>query len=378
MKNLSTLILVLFTVLSYSQSEANNEIIVNNTQPDDSYYAGGTIIVNATIKGDLIMAGGKLIVNDSIYGDLTSAGGELSLEGKVIDDVRVAGGKITVDSEIGDDLVVFGGEVIVTENAKIHGNLKSSAGTLQMNGEVMGNLEASGGDVTINGIVRGTSKLLADDIILGNEAKFHGNVEYWESDGEINFNNALVNAEAKYNEDLADEQAQMSIITYGTKSLKSWIFYVLSALFGILVFHTLFKHAFSNAVEGLENNLLKSFGFGLIYLIGIPFLILVTFLILIGLKLGLFAAAVFVFSLLFGHTIASILVAYYLRGKYNKNWGFWQVTFVALALTIVLRLLTMIPYLGILISVVVLAVAYGALTLQIFRAKKERLSSEVV
>ncbi len=371
MKNLTTLILVLFSILSFSQSEKKKEILIDKVQPDDVYTAGETIKVNAVVQGDLVIAGGNLIVNDSIKGDLTAAGGELFLNSYIADDARIAVGRVTIDSEIGDDLVVFGGEVVITENARISGKLVCFSGDVTINGEVIEEMDVRGGDIFINGTIRGDSKIMGEDITIGANAKFYKDVEYWHSDGEIDFKNSLVNAKAQFNEDLGKEKSQLSLTTFGTNSFKLWLYYVLSAFLAILVLHALFRNAFSNAVDDLENSVLKSFGFGLIYLIGIPLMILLTFVIAIGIPLGLFATAVFVFSILFGHYVVALLVVYYLRYRKQKNWSFWSITFLALICAILLRILTMIPYAGILISVIVISITYGALTLNLIHPKKQ-------
>jgi hypothetical protein len=358
-------------MISFGQIENAGEIFINKTQQDDTYRAGETIAVNAVVQGDLVIAGGTLIVNDSINGDLTAAGGELLLNSYIADDVRTAVGRVTIDSEVGDDLVVFGGEVILTENAKIHGNLICFAGNIEINGEVIGKLDIKGADVLINGTVKETSKIIGEDITIGANAKFHKEVEYWHSDGEIDFKNSLVNTKAQFNEDLDKEKSELSLTTFGTRSFSLWIFYVLSAFLVILVLHSLFKNTFSNAVEDLEHNWLKSFGFGLIYLIGIPLLIILALLMIIGIPLGLFATVIFLFSLLFGHLIAALLLVYYFKYKKEKDWGFWSITFLALLCAIVLRLITIIPFVGILVSVVILSTTYGALTLKVIRSKKQ-------
>jgi len=371
MKTLTFLLIALCTMVSFGQAENEGAILINKTQQDDTYSAGGTIIVNAVVKGDLVIAGGKLIVNDSIKGDLTAAGGELFLNSYIADDVRIAVGRTTIDSEVGDDLVVFGGEVILTENAIIHGNLKCFASNIEIKGEVLGKLDIKGSDVLIDGTIRETSKILGEEISIGSNAKFYKDVEYWHSDEEIDFNNSLVNAKAQINEDLKEDATQLSLTTLGTKSLSAWVKYILSAFLAILVFHALFKHAFSKAVEGIENNLLKSFGFGLVYLIGIPLLIIVALLMIIGIPLGLFATAIFIFSLFFGHFIAAILLAYYFRYKKDKNWGFWSITLIALGFALLMRLLTTIPYIGIVVSVIILSITYGALTLKVIYSKQQ-------
>ena len=371
MKTITFLLIALCSMVSFGQTENEGDILISKTQQDDTYRAGENIKVNAAIQGDLVIAGGNLIVNDSINGDLTAAGGELFLNSYIADDVRIAVGRATIDSEIGDDLVVFGGEVILTENAIIHGNLICFAGNIKINGEVIGKLDIKGADVLIDGTIRETSKIIGEDITIGSNAKFYKDVEYWNNEGEIDFKNSLVNTKAQFNEDLGEEESQLSLTSFGTTSFKLWVFYILSAFLVILVLHALFRNAFSSAVEGLEKNLLKSFGFGLIYLIGIPLLILLALLMIIGIPLGLFATVIFIFSLLFGHLIAALLVVYYFKYKKEKDWGFWSITFLALLCAIILRVLTIIPFAGILLSVVILSITYGALTLKVIHSKKQ-------
>ena len=375
MKTIAILLISLCSMVTFGQTEREGEILIDKTQLDDTYRAGESIKVDAVVQGDLVIAGGDLTVNDSINGDLTAAGGELFLNGYIADDVRIAVGRVTIDSEIGDDLVVFGGEVILTENARVHGDLNCFAGNIELNGEVIGKLNIKGADVLINGTIKETSKILGEDITIGPNAKFNKKVEYWNSDGEIDFGNSLVNTEAQFSEDLAKEKSDLSLTTFGTASFSRWIFYILSAFLVILVLHALFKNTFSNAVEGIEKNWLKNFGFGLIYLIGIPLVIILSLVMIIGIPLGLFAAVIFIFSLLFGHLIAALMVVYYIKYKKEKDWGFWSVTFLALGCALVLRLLTMIPFAGILLSVVVLSITYGALTLKVIHFKKQLVKS---
>lgn len=370
MKNITYVLITLWSIACLGQAGNNGEILINRTQQDDTYEAGQTIRVDAAVKGDLVIAGGNLTVNDSVIGDLTAAGGELFLHGYVSDDVRIAVGRATIDSEIGDDLIVFGGEVTLTENAIIHGNLRCTAGKITMKGKVLGDVTVKGGDVLMDGSVSGASKLSAEDLTIGPKAQFFQKVDYYTEDGEIDFNAALVGTDAQFNDDLGEDTSDLSPATFGTKSLKMWIFYILSSFLVILVLHALFRKAFSNAVDGLEHSWLKNFGVGLIYLIGIPIAILITFLMVIGIPLGLFTAAVFIFSLLLGHMIGALLLAYYIRYKKDKAWGFWNVTLLALLFVVILRVLTMIPYAGILISVVVLSITYGALTREVLYSKK--------
>ena len=374
MKTIALLFMGLFSIVAFGQFESGEDLLISDQQKDDIYLAGETIKINAVVRGDVVAAGGTIIVNDSIYGDLTTASGDLYINKYIADDVRVSGGKITIDTEIGDDLVVFGGEVTLTKNAKVNGNLLCYAGDIEMNGEVVGMMKTTGADVTINGTIQGTSKIIGEDIEIGENAKFLSDVEYWSSDGEIDFKGSLVNAKAQFNEDLRGDRPEFSWISFGIASLALWGFYILSAFLVILVIHALFRNAFSRSVQMLEQHTVKSFGYGLIYLIGVPLLIAIAFMMIVGIPIGLFITTIFIFSLLFGHLIAALLLAYYTAHKNGRTWGFWTITFLALLFAIVLRLLTIIPFLGILVSVVILSFTYGALTL---RALKSRNTPEL-
>ena len=371
MNTIAILLISLCSIVSFGQTGNEGDILINKVQMDDTYRAGETITINAVVQGDLVIAGGNLIVNDSIKGDLTAAGGELFLNSYIADDVRIAVGRVTIDSEIGDDLVVFGGEVILTENAIIQGNITCFAGNIEINGEVIGGLDVKGGNVLIDGKIREASKIIGAEITVGSNAKFYKEVEYWHSDGEIDFKDSLVNTKAQLNEDLGKEKSGLSLTTFGTTSFLLWAVYILSSFLAILFLHALFRNAFSSAAKGLENNWLKSFGFGLLYLIGIPLVVIFNLLIAIGIPLGLFISTIFIFSILFGHYIAALMLVYYYKNKKEKPWGFWSVTLLALLCAIALRLLTIIPIAGIVLSVVILAITYGALTLKVIYSKKQ-------
>lgn len=367
MKIIALLLMGLFSNLAFSQFESGENIVISDRQNDDLYLAGEMIKINAAVQGDLVAAGETIIINDSIYGDIAVISGDFSINNYIADDVRITGGTITIDAEIADDLVVFGGEVLITKNAKVNGNFICYAGEIEMNGEVLGMLKVTGGDITINGTANSTSKIMGEDIKIGNDAKFLADVSYYSNGGEIDFKESLINAKATFNEELRSDKPVFSWTTFGIASLVLWGFYILSAFLAILVLHVLFRNAFSKSIETLEKNVLKSFGYGLIYLIGVPLLIAIAFMMIIGIPIGLFITSIFVFSLLFGHLIAALLLAYYIAHKNPKNWGFWSITFLALAFAVILRLLTIIPFLGILISVVILSVTYGALTLRVLK-----------
>lgn len=387
MKTRLFLIGLLCSLLSFGQHEPERDITVSERQNDDIYRAGENIIVDAQVDGDVVLAGSRITVRDSIYQDLIVAGGEIVVKGHVADDIRAAGGKLTIDSEVGDDVIVAGGEVLITKNAIIHGNLINFSGDIEMNGKVDGMIKSYAGDlkmngsigkeaalfgeeVIINGEIKGTSKIAAETISIGENAMFHGNVAYWSEGGEVDFKNSLMGKTASFDETLMGDQEEFSWKGFGIAALGFWIFYLFSAFLVILLLNWAFSDFFNSAATNFEQGFLKSLGYGLLYIFGLPLLIMITFVIVIGIPIGLFLSGFYLFSLLFGHLVTALLLSHYLRQRSDAKWSFWNVVLLALAIAAVFRLLTAIPILGWVLSLAIIAVGFGLLVLTFYEKRK--------
>ena len=211
----------------------------------------------------------------------------------------------------------------------------------------------------MNWELNGKSKIVAENITIGDHAMFHNDVEYWSEAGEVDFKNSLMGYKAFFNEDLKKDVEGFSGRAFGMAAFGFWIFYIFSALLCILLLNWAFGDFFLTVVGYIDKALLKSFGYGLIYFFGLPLIIAIAFVIIIGIPIGLFLAGFYVFSLLFGHLVTALLIAHHVNNRANGNWNFWTVVFLALGVAVILRLFTLIPFVGILISLIVIAAGYG-------------------
>lgn len=376
------IIIILFSFLSSfiicAQTEPPKKIIISEGKMDDLYITGETIDINAPVFGDLVAAGGTITINDSINQDLVVSGGTITVKGYVADDIRAAGGTLTIDSEVGDDVIIFGGKVIITKNAIIHGDLISFSGNIEMNGEIKGKIKVSGGqlqingktdgeaiikggEIILNGEIRGKSQLTAEHIEIGENAKFYQDVQYWSEDDKVDFKNSLINVKATYSEELGKESNGFFHEAFGLGTLIFLTICILSAFLTILFLNLLFRDLFSQAAVKLNDSVPKSLGIGFLYLIGLPVVILLAFIIIIGIPIGLLLLFLYLFSLFFGHLIAALLLTQYLNKRKAVSWNFWSIVFIALSIAVTLHILLLIPILGFLLSILIVALSYGAL-----------------
>jgi len=379
MKRLLILSVLVFLSLSLSaQFEAGDEVTISKAFPDDLYIAGGQISIDAPVYGDCVLAGGTININDSIQSDLIVGGGDIKVRGPVGDDIRVAGGTIEIDSEILDDLIVFGGQVKVTENALIHGNLVSYGGELDIDGTVLGAVKASGGEITVKGTAHGPASLSAGDLEIKKGARFLSDVNYWSDDGEVDFGNSVENGDAVFDQSLAAEGEDYT--DTGTLLGIGIFFTILFLLGGLLILILLewaFGKWFSGAAREVEKGWPNTLGVGAIYVIGLPVLVILSFLIVIGIPIGVFGLVFYIFTMVFGNFVAALALAHLWKDKKGKTWGVMLTSLIALAIAVLLQLLTSIPFLGWLISFTVLCITYGAIILAI-RSKKMRQNTVTV
>lgn len=358
---------------------AKKQVSVTRPVADDLYAAGEEVLVDAPIRGDLVAAGGTVSVQDSIYQDLTLAGGEVVVNGWVGDDVLALGGNIRLRQSVQGDVLVLGGEVRLDEaslighdlivlggDVRVEGNIAGDltvwGGEVVLNGECGRNLDVKGGEITINGIVRGNATLAAEAITLGSEAQLYGNVRYWvpEENMAPDFSAVLTGGTAHYDPTL-DVSQDFSWWGGSLPWFSVALAYLLAVVLMIVLVHWLFPHTMEQAGIALRENFMQCFGYGVLYLIGVPLVIGLLFISLIGIPPGLFMLFLYAFSLLFGHIIASVVAAYALRDRYANDWGKGMLMLVSFGIFAILRVLTFTPLVGLFLSVVVVGACFGAL-----------------
>jgi cytoskeletal protein CcmA (bactofilin family) len=337
----------------------------------------GDLYVNAKINGDLVAAGGTISVNDSVMGDALLAAGTLVLNGFINDDVRAAGGTIKITENVKGDVVVAGGEIEIAPDVSIFGDLISTGGTTILHGTVKGKVKLLGGEVHLNGTVEkdlevksgelfvngrimGKSSLAAEEITLMEGARFYQDVAYWQEAGEMNFSNAMAAGKATFRPELQLDIDGTSWYYLGFGSFVFVLWYMLSALLLLFLFEYLFPELMKKAGYTANQDTARVLGYGILYLLGIPVISILLFITIIGIPVGVFTLVFYIFSIIVAHVISSVVLANWYNEKYGQHWSTISLVWVALGFFIGLRLISLIPVAGWLVSIIVVGIAFGA------------------
>jgi hypothetical protein len=375
-----------------SNIKGGSEVTISSPVQGNLYVGAGKVFINARVGGDLMAGCGEITVKDSIGEDAAIGGGNARIEGPIGGDLRIGAGDVTISSNIGGDLVIGSGNVLIKEGVVIFGDLIVGGGSVTMNGTVKGNtivaagelkfngvaegeLEAKGGQLHFNGEVRGRSKLSCEELHLGEQARFGADVAYWNRTGKPDFSGKLSGAaKASFDPSLAMSEHEMDWQHFGVGVAMFWIWRLLSGALLVILLVALFSHFFSNTVDHFYQKYINKFGWGILYLFGLPLAIVVLFVTVIGIPLGLIAGAFYVVSLMLCHALTAVVGAFELQRYMGKTWSKSQLMLVSMGLFAGLKILMLIPFLGAFLSLVLASIALGSVLMNIFKKRQPEVT----
>ncbi|MDR3714223.1 MAG: hypothetical protein P4L51_15505 [Puia sp.] len=360
---------------------SGNTVVIDQPVYEDLYLSGGTVMINAPVHGDIVVAGGTIYINDSVTRDILLAGGRATINGCVGGKIRCIGGTLRIGKDVQGDLVIAGGRVFVDKGATIFGSLLATGGELVLNGIVMGDVQARmgqfilygkvgrdldcrGGNIDIEGSVAGKALLAASGSLdIGSNASFLGEVRYWSPDKGVDFWKTLNKGNAIRDESLAIQQKHWYF--FGAATFLGVLWYLGMGLVAILLLQYLFAPLFSKAGDTVFSHILQSLGMGVGFLFGVPLLIVLAFITLIGIPLGLILLFGYISMLLFCSGIVSVVAANWLNNRGEKSAGYRSLVVKAFGIFILLRLILFTPFLGWFLFFLLVCISFGAILLNI-------------
>jgi len=383
--------LMLFLTLFSQHVDAAKVDIATQLQHTDSttysqntYAVGISVATDATYEKDLFLAGlGTTIFSGKTEEDLIIIGGDVQISGVVEEDVRAFGGAVRISGAVSGDVVMIGGTLFIDEGAVIEGDVVLVGGAIEINAPLESKTNIISGTVVFNNTISSNDVVVTTyRLVLDSNTKLIGEMTYF-SPRQVSVNeNAEVTGPLTYNrinplqDDGLIDQAIVSFLNF-------WVvlrFVTTLVLAFLLVF--VFKVFTQRTVDVAQSFLGKSFLVGLSSLIVIPFLfaLLLASLILFPVAILLLLAAMF-FWIIAG-AVAGIVVGVLVRKYYTiirtetddeeeekkLHQQTYDISFNSAVIGVVLlTLIEFVPYVGDVIRLVFVLIAFGALWLTFYK-----------
>lgn len=250
--------------------------------------------------------------------------------------------------------VIFKGDLLVAKGQTV-GDVFVVSGQVTVRGTVHGDLIDVNGDVTIRGTVTGDVVTIAKRATLGRRARIGGELK-WVQDRPVVAPGAVVSGKVK-------KLDVGSIDTPGiTFAIGFWLVVSLSLLITGLVLLLLAPAAADAAVRAARGSTGRTVLSGIVLLILLPILGAVLLVTVVGTPLGIGLL------LLLGplYAISYLTGAMLVGRRVRKTSGRIGAFIVGL---LILRVLALIPFLGVLISLIATVFGLGALFVALRRAR---------
>lgn len=369
---------------------AGERVIISEPQWDDAYLAGAKIIVDEEIGGDIVMAGASLISTAPVAGDLNAVGVSIVVNGIVGDDVRALGGDVNIGRDVGSDLAAFGGSVSVSPKVIVGGDAALAAGNIHFSGTSAGSAWLAGGRVSVDGVIRGdatiialerielngtvegTARIAAPEIVLGADALFGGDVEYWRESGNMEFGRTLRSGEATYNPELSSLAGGGIREKFGRHGASGLLLFwaagsTAAAALCVLLFLVFGRGYFQAAAVTLQQSPWKSFSTGVLYLVLMPLAAILLAATLIALPIGILCGGIYGLSLLFASATTATILTLWVEERADAIWNRTRLFLTACALLVAVKVLLFVPLFGWLFGFFIYSFSFGAMTLSSVR-----------
>lgn len=317
----------------------------------DSGVSGTAIVESDEQVSEISGVYGTIIIEGTVTGDLSGLAGDITVrEGGVVEgDIDAAAGNMQIAGTVG-------------------GNVASGAGSVHLSetGEIQGEMDVGAGDVRIDGGVGGDARIVAETIRIGEAATIAGSLIY---DGELQGNQDAVAG------DITRDQALGAGMLEDLQPFAPWIFTAYAFVFNLLlgaVLIGLFPQFSRGVGERVANAPLRSGVVGLAALIGVPILLALVAVSVVGIPFSLVGILFFLFIIWVGLVYGRFAVGFWLVRRAGSN-SLWLGLIVGLLVAAALEL---VPIVGNFLNLLILLVGLGALFIGLYRQRQRPASPE--
>jgi cytoskeletal protein CcmA (bactofilin family) len=303
---------------------------------------------------------------------------------------------VVIAGTVEGDVSASAGSVIVTESGRVTGSLDAAAGSVVIEGTVDGDasvgaaafelregsqvggaLEAGAADIRLDGAVDGDVTLSADTLVVGSTATVGGSLTYAGEDVTVADDASISGSVSQ--QDSVELSGPDTFGAGGGSSplsdIPGWVGPLYGSLAELLLGAVLLAAAptFSRRlVTTGTSRALRSAGTGLLSIVGVPILLLLTAITIVGIPLSLAGLVTFLLLLWVTSVYGALIVGTNALSlaDYENRWA------ALLVGVVVVGLLEAIPVVGGLVQFVVLILGFGAFALAAYDYRRGGAETE--
>ena len=342
-----------------------------NTTGEDSTTSDDTLTDDSTSTttthdGDLYKMGGDIEITEAINGNAFISGNSVTVKGQIGGDLFVFANNLNIDGA-----QIYGNVFAVSNNITLNGliyDLYGICNTLNVpyNGTVYRDIKVMCNTATIDGVIGGNVYIKANQkLTLDADCMIYKDLNY-STPSEIEVKDGTVQGNVNYSSSMFKSNA----IDYAM----SFAYLIVFVLIVWLLMMFIAPKFMEKATRIGKEKILPSLGFGILGIILIPIIAVLLMFTVVGMPISMALMALYGLLVLITFTVVTLTFANMLANKvkfFAKSKNLIGIILIAL----VLWALTLIPYVGIIVKLLITIYGFGILMISIFNKK---LNKEVV
>lgn len=354
---LTLLMILLLTVNAFA----------DNVDSASNYFAlNEDINISKEVLGDIYSAGKKITVKDNVNGDVIALGETINItSNEVKGNIRCGAQTLSINSKNVKNITSFGQNINIGK--------KTTAKAIYVSGENInfkGSCEgfyAAGDTIIINGKINGDVNVNCDELIIADNGEITGNIKvYSPKEPIVNSNVSMNDIQYTKIENSTNESKLKAFLGFGT------ILSILGSLIFGLLLYSIFKKFFIKSDDLLVKEPLQVVLGGMASFILTPIVSLLLFLTIIALPVGVISLIMYFIVVYLSPVIMGIVLGRLILK--NKN-PYLQI----LVGVLVVRLLSLLPMVGVFVWVVSGMIAQGLIVysfVQSIKYKEKRIETQ--
>ncbi|HTV60900.1 MAG TPA: zf-HC2 domain-containing protein [Verrucomicrobiae bacterium] len=321
----------------------------------DLIVAADRTEIDGDVDGDLIVWSRNLTVNGHVKGDILSFAQSLQVNGPVDGNIRVFAQSFTLESSVGHNLMAWCQDLELGPKATVGGTITAGGDDLDLNGTIAGDGLLLGNTIDIGGTmghdvtVRAANLTVSSDAVVKGRFKFTGRNEPSVSPSAKLASPLEVKIEKRrYRPNYAAPQYY----------LHELLFWGARFVFGLVIL--LLAPGFFFDIEASLKRYGPAMGFGVLFLCMVPIAAILVCVTVVGLGVGIASMLLYAVAVYSGRVFVGAWLGEKLLGA-SQGAG-PAIGRLALGLALI-QAGTMLPFLGILISVLATIWGLGGIVL---------------
>jgi len=287
----------------------------------------------------------KVTAEETIAGGLVAAGANVEILGAVDGALKAFGANVVIPGDIQGDLRAFGANVVLSGTYR--SKVQTAASNVILSGTFDGDVDAGGARITVTpaAVIKGDLIYATADLNIQKGSRIMGEV---------------IQRQLMVKQERIEKWGRRGILAIIPVGIFFWLVSIVALVIVGVFVNYLFPKKTDAIIETISQSFWKNLWFGLIFLVVVPVGIVIAFITVVGIPAGIIAGILYGIAIYISRIYIGVWIGRRVLGYIKKSMAtafFWPLVVG----TIVIALISLIPFVGWIFGLVIVLLSLGAM-----------------